>query len=35
MFGVYADELVRGPEGWRFAVRKLQVDEGIPMDEPD
>jgi pimeloyl-ACP methyl ester carboxylesterase/ketosteroid isomerase-like protein len=35
MFGVYADELVRHPDGWRFSVRKLQVDAGIPMDEPD
>jgi pimeloyl-ACP methyl ester carboxylesterase/ketosteroid isomerase-like protein len=34
MFGVYADELVRDGSGWRFSVRKLQVDAGIPMDEP-
>jgi pimeloyl-ACP methyl ester carboxylesterase len=34
MFGVYADELVRGADGWRFSVRRLQVDAGIPMDEP-
>jgi pimeloyl-ACP methyl ester carboxylesterase len=35
MFGVYSDELVRGGSGWQFAARRLQVDAGIPMDEPD
>jgi 3-phenylpropionate/cinnamic acid dioxygenase small subunit len=27
MFGVYADEVIRTPTGWRFSSRRLQVDE--------
>jgi pimeloyl-ACP methyl ester carboxylesterase/ketosteroid isomerase-like protein len=34
MFGVYADELVRTDDGWKFQTRRLQVDAGIPMDDP-
>jgi ketosteroid isomerase-like protein len=34
MFGVYSDELVREDDGWKFRARRLQVDAGIPMDEP-
>jgi ketosteroid isomerase-like protein len=26
MFGVYADELVRTADGWRYSSRRLQVD---------
>jgi hypothetical protein len=26
MFGTYADELVREDDGWKFAVRRLEVD---------
>lgn len=32
MFGVYADELVRQDDGWRFSARRFKVDDGFPMD---
>jgi 3-phenylpropionate/cinnamic acid dioxygenase small subunit len=27
MFGVYADELVRTTEGWRYSARRLRIDD--------